>query len=1622
MTLSWSTPDDNGSTITRYEYQQTTPPTNLWIPITGSHRNTVNHTVTGLKNGTAYQFQVRAINSMGPNTGTHPSSGGTRDPNNNNAVVPGTVTPTTKPAPPRGLEARPSNSKVALHWATATADTAADGFSAISSYELRQKAGDEDYSPWTTIIGSGATTGSNGSDGTFGTADDVAAHTVTGLTNGTTYQFEVRARNTNGAGPASATQPVTIASTPGRPRSLTAVPGNRQVALSWTASSNGGSPITSWQFRLALAAGSFTNDNPSTPAVNEADPAWITIPGSNADTTSYTVVSLDNEAEYKFQVRAVNALGAGSIAESAVVNPGMAPGAPTVLSGEASDSSVTITWMPPLNAADSSLNDGGAPIIRYEYSQKADDGEYGEWTAVASDALFTTTDTSLTATSTAAQRALTTTAVDLTDNTDDVDGMGTEVKGLTAGTAYLFRVRAVNATGAGQPATMARPAYPGTKPPAPASLNARAVYDAPSGGAQIALSWASGGDGGSPITSWEYVYASSLSDLSSRANNAANWVDICSTSPTSSVFDPNCASSTSVSVPRARTAAGTLPDGSLTFVDRTTSPAAPALSTAEHHFIIRAVNDRGTGFTSGIDSASFVTTVPSAPPAVYIDSTTGSSIILTWAPSVDGGSTILRYEYSVRVGDGSWGTWVRGTTSATATYTVPPGTPPGTPHTFRVRAVNQQGRGVGSHTESATVAAGAPGTPGADNLGTTATFGTRTINAPSLVAQPGRTQVTLILVGTTGSAVATTRWEYSYKVGDGEYGNWTFNINANNFNNANGSGGGGLVIDGLQNGVPHTFRIRALNGPLSSPILESNPAIPGVTPPAPQGLTAQAGDRSVTLSWTSGGSGGPPITKWQYCGGESVDVSTDGSGSGTTKCGTATGSPSAGWNDVPKSGADTTEYTIGTTPGTELTNGARHTYLVRAVNVIGAGARAQANPATPGKAPNAPARVVADPGNGQVTITVDAPIANPLDPGRTVTGYQVRKSMNGGAYDAWESLGTSSPAPLTAESPGVAITGLVNGASYTFQVRAVNAFGPGAETDSNPATPVGAPTAGELGADPGDGQVTLSWAPGSSGGSAVTKWQYRQSESGGGYGVWTDIDGSDASTSSHTVTGLSNGTAYTFQVRAVSAVSTSVPITSGAATPGTIPAAPSVSAAGGNGQVDLSWTAGTAAGAGPTTGWQVRTDDGSWMDVDGADTSSYTVTGLSNGTAYTFEVRAVNAFGAGPAGGDSATPATTPSAPDVSAMRGDGSTTVSWTAGDNGGSAVTGWHLQVNGGEWVNLATYGLGADPAPLPIPTDDGTAYTFGVRGVNDVGEGAAGTASVEAGSVPAAPTVTASGSNGSITVSWTAGDDGGSSITGWHYRMKVSISDYGDWVETDDTSVTLSDLDSGTGVLSYTFQVRAVNGVGAGDAGTSNAATPVDDPAVNGMYYSGVVTGPNFCADLSLGGARLFAFDSDGDGVADTCALPFTKREAIARQNAVATLASQHAAAYVALVNAACATVEGDAACGGDTLASPGVPPINDGGPYYSGTITGPSYCANMSLGGPVTYPFDSDGDGVADTCAYPYTTREAIARQLAGDVLAALNADDFKAILQDECRRLGGADYGDDPAHLAEDACA
>ena len=78
---------------------------------------------------------------------------------------------------------------------------------------------------------------------------------------------------------------------------------------------------------------------------------------------------------------------------------------------------------------------------------------------------------------------------------------------------------------------------------------------------------------------------------------------------------------------------------------------------------------------------------------------------------------------------------------------------------------------------------------------------------------------------------------------------------------------------------------------------------------------------------------------------------------------------------------------------------------------------------------------------------------------------------------------------------------------------------------------------GNLTAVAGDGQLTLSWETPANNGSALTRFQYRRSTDGGttwspDWSQSTIIPRSGPATTSHVLGGLTNGTAYTFEIRA----------------------------------------------------------------------------------------------------------------------------------------------------------------------------------------------------------------------------------------------------------------------------------------------------------------------------------------------------------------------------------------------------------------------------------------------------------------------------------------------------------
>ncbi len=102
-----------------------------------------------------------------------------------------------------------------------------------------------------------------------------------------------------------------------------------------------------------------------------------------------------------------------------------------------------------------------------------------------------------------------------------------------------------------------------------------------------------------------------------------------------------------------------------------------------------------------------------------------------------------------------------------------------------------------------------------------------------------------------------------------------------------------------------------------------------------------------------------------------------------------------------------------------------------------------------------------------------------------------------------------------------------------------------------PAAPV------DLAATAGNAQVRLTWSDPSPEDASIAKWQVRQ-KSTGSYGKWQDVSGG-AKARAHTVTSLRNGTAYTFEVRAVdTAANEGEAGAAGPATPAAPPMGPTV--------------------------------------------------------------------------------------------------------------------------------------------------------------------------------------------------------------------------------------------------------------------------------------------------------------------------------------------------------------------------------------------------------------------------------------------------------------------------------
>lgn len=648
---------------------------------------------------------------------------------------------------------------------------------------------------------------------------------------------------------------------------------------------------------------------------------------------------------------------------------------------------------------------------------------------------------------------------------------------------------------------------------------------------------------------------------------------------------------------------------------------------------------------------SYTTGAPSAP--LNVNGTPGNTnVSLYWsAPTTTGAGGVT--SYAVQYATSPYSSWTAAPscTGALTSCTVT-GLTNGTGYEFEVAAVNTVGQGTFSSPSSVLTPSGPPGAP--------------TIS----VVTPSDGGLSLAFSAATSTLPIL---DYQYSLDGGA--TWV----------PSGVTSSPLAISGLTNGTTYSVLLRgesaAGNGTSSSPATGTPSALPGA--PTITAITPGSDGTSLGVAFVPGYTGGSAITSYQYA--TSVGAGTNAFGSWTA----ATGSSSP--------------ITI-----TGLANGTTYSVELRAVNGDGAGPGSVYVVGVTLTVPDAPTITTLTPGDSSIQVAYGA-YTSSNDGGSAISGIDY--SLDGGT--TWVNAGTLAD-PFT-------ISSLQNGTAYNVVLRADNGVGSSLVSPSSTATPFTVPGApAQVLAVGGASSAQASWsAPTSDGGSAILGYTVSAfATATGGSAVATCT----TTTLTCLVSGLANDTTYYFSVLATNAAG-SGPASDPRVTtlPVALPAAPTLSAlAVGNSYVSVPFTAGTFDVNNPVTGYQYSVDGGAhWYAATGT-TSPLTISGLTNGTSYTVELRATSAAGSGAA--SNAELGTPYAAPDPTAnattayVAGSGQVAVSWLAPNNNGAAissytVTAFTAAVGGTQKTTCTTSGLSCTLSGLT----NGTTYYISIQSIN-------------------------------------------------------------------------------------------------------------------------------------------------------------------------------------------------------------------------------------------------------------------------------------------------------------------
>jgi titin len=555
--------------------------------------------------------------------------------------------------------------------------------------------------------------------------------------------------------------------------------------------------------------------------------------------------------------------------------------------------------------------------------------------------------------------------------------------GLTNGQPYTCTVTATNVIGTSVPSVPSSTFTPAHTPDAPT------IGIATEGDTTATVAFTPGFDGGTPVTLFTAICTSSNGGITRTNSNTVSPIVVtnttngrtytCKVTATNSLgIGPESAASNAIlqpGPPAPPTAVVGTPTPGNT-ADITFTPAfdggdpitgyavsclplnpigAPSSNTGASSPItvsaltngvsyvcrVTATNINGTSAQSGPSPSFAHETIPQAP--TDVDPTPGNgSASVAFTSGGDGGDPgALGFLASCTSSDGGafLGEW-----SGQSSPIVVGGLTNGKTYTCKVRATNGHGASPYSLPSPSFVVSAIPGVPGPPTIGTVVP-GSETATVSFTPGNPGSAPIddfTASCISSNGGAQGSALDIASP-----------------------------ITVLGLTNGKTYTCAVTERNS-FGDSLLSARTAafVVGTIPGAPRSPSAIPANGAATVRWSAPTSnGGAPITGYVV----------------TTYLGPTAFTPR------------TINSPATSTVMSNLTNGKTYTFKIAAKNAIGVGAKSVASAGVLVGTPGPPRGVTAKPGEGQATVTWQAPAAAPSKP---ITGYVITPYLNGVAKPA----------------------------------------------------------------------------------------------------------------------------------------------------------------------------------------------------------------------------------------------------------------------------------------------------------------------------------------------------------------------------------------------------------------------------------------------------------------------------------------------------------------------------------------------------------------------------------------------------------------------------------------------